>query len=152
MNKGCDASIFLDDSNGNKSHRIERDAIPNKTLKGFDKIDMIKEELEKVCPGVASCADTIALATRDGIVLVILIAPLCSLNIFFVYLIFLFFSAAPICLLFTFTVSFITCFCCWFFFYSTLLTVLVCSSALMVFIENYKVLGLPNVNSITIKT
>ncbi|GAV91658.1 LOW QUALITY PROTEIN: peroxidase domain-containing protein, partial [Cephalotus follicularis] len=67
--KGCDASVFLDDSNGNKSHRIERDAIPNKTLKGFDKIDMIKEELEKVCLGVVSCADTIALATRDGIVL-----------------------------------------------------------------------------------
>ncbi|GAV80915.1 peroxidase domain-containing protein [Cephalotus follicularis] len=151
MNKGCDASVFLDDSNGNKSHRIERDAIPNKTLKGFDKIDMIKEELEKVCPGMVSCADTIALATRDGIVLVILTTPLCYLNIFFVYLIFLFFSTAPICLLFTFTVSFIACFRCWFF-YSTLLTVPVCSSALMVFIENCKVSGLQNVNSITIKT
>ncbi|GAV67395.1 LOW QUALITY PROTEIN: peroxidase domain-containing protein, partial [Cephalotus follicularis] len=64
--KGCDASVFLDDSNGIKSHR--RESIPNKTLKGFDKIDMITEELEKVFPRVVSCADTIALATRDGIV------------------------------------------------------------------------------------
>ncbi|GAV59826.1 LOW QUALITY PROTEIN: peroxidase domain-containing protein, partial [Cephalotus follicularis] len=66
--QGCDASVFLDDSNGDRRHCIERDAIPHMTLKGFDKINMIKEELEQVCP-VISCADTTALATRDGIVL-----------------------------------------------------------------------------------
>ncbi|KAI9160972.1 hypothetical protein LWI28_013286 [Acer negundo] len=67
--KGCDASLFLDDSNGNKSYLIERQAIPHTTLKGFDKIGLIKEELEMACPGVVSCADTLALATRDGILL-----------------------------------------------------------------------------------
>lgn len=70
LNQGCDASVLLDDSKGNKNHSIERQAIPNKTLKGFDKIDIIKEKLEIACPGVVSCADTLALATRDGIILV----------------------------------------------------------------------------------
>ncbi|CAK9174990.1 unnamed protein product [Ilex paraguariensis] len=67
--EGCDASVLLDDSNGNKNHSIERQAIPNRTLKGYNFIDTIKEELENLCPGVVSCADIIALATRDGIVL-----------------------------------------------------------------------------------
>ncbi|KAK4771249.1 hypothetical protein SAY87_031781 [Trapa incisa] len=67
--EGCDASIFLDDSRGNQSHQIEKDAVPNRTLKGFEKIDMIKEEIESHCPGVVSCADILALATREGIVL-----------------------------------------------------------------------------------
>ena len=64
------ASVLLDDSFGNQSQSIERQAIPNKTLKGFDVIEFIKEELERVCPGVVSCADILSLATRDGIFLV----------------------------------------------------------------------------------
>lgn len=75
LNQGCDASVLLDDSNGNKNHSTEKLAVPNKTLKGFDKVDLIKEVLENVCPGVVSCADTLALATRDGIVLVCFTAP-----------------------------------------------------------------------------
>ncbi|KAL0016894.1 hypothetical protein SO802_003963 [Lithocarpus litseifolius] len=67
--EGCDASVLLDDSNGDKNHSIERQAIPNQTLRGFDKIDSIKEELEKACPGVVSCADIVSIATRDGIML-----------------------------------------------------------------------------------
>ncbi|XP_059639572.1 putative Peroxidase 48 [Cornus florida] len=67
--EGCDASVLLDDSNGNKNHSIEKDAIPNKTLKGFNHIDLIKEELEEVCPGVVSCADILVLATRDGVLM-----------------------------------------------------------------------------------
>lgn len=77
----------MDDSNGDKNRSIERQAIPNKTLKGFDQIDLIKEELEKACPGVVSCADTVSIATRDGIVLVFS----CPLNLYmlFVFRIFL---------------------------------------------------------------
>ncbi|CAM8914026.1 hypothetical protein QQ045_031964 [Rhodiola kirilowii] len=65
--EGCDASVMLDDSNGNSNKSIERQAIPNKTLKGFDKIDRIKEELERACPGVVSCADILVLATMNSI-------------------------------------------------------------------------------------
>ncbi|KAL4598201.1 hypothetical protein ACB092_11G043300 [Castanea dentata] len=46
-----------------------RQAIPNQTLRGFDKIDSVKEEFEKACPGVVSCADIVSIATRDGIML-----------------------------------------------------------------------------------
>ncbi|KAL0009190.1 hypothetical protein SO802_010692, partial [Lithocarpus litseifolius] len=49
---------------------IERQVIPNQTLRGFDKIDSIKEELEKACPGLVPCADIVSIATRDGIMLV----------------------------------------------------------------------------------
>ncbi|XP_019078425.1 putative Peroxidase 48 isoform X2 [Vitis vinifera] len=67
--QGCDASILLDDSNESTNRSAEKLAIPNQTLKGFDKVEKIKEELEKACPGVVSCADILVLATRDGIVL-----------------------------------------------------------------------------------
>lgn len=70
LDQGCDASVLLDDSNGEKNRSIERQAVPNKSLKGFDKIDLIKEKLEEACTGVVSCADIISVATRDGIVLV----------------------------------------------------------------------------------
>lgn len=64
---GCDASILLDDSHENKT--VEREAIPNRTLKGFNFIDTIKDEIEEACPGVVSCSDILVLAARDGIVL-----------------------------------------------------------------------------------
>ncbi|KAL2933153.1 putative Peroxidase 48 [Bienertia sinuspersici] len=67
--QGCDASLLLDDSNGNQSHSIERNAFPNQTLKGFDIIEKIKQALENECPNVVSCSDIISLATRDAIVL-----------------------------------------------------------------------------------
>ncbi|CAK7356687.1 unnamed protein product [Dovyalis caffra] len=63
--EGCDASILLDAAIGIDS---EKDSPPNKNLKGFDIIDKIKSEIEKVCPGVVSCADIIALAAREGVV------------------------------------------------------------------------------------
>lgn len=67
--QGCDASLLLDDSNGNQSHPIERNAFPNQSLKGLDFIDSIKQVLETECPNVVSCSDIISLATRDAIVL-----------------------------------------------------------------------------------
>ncbi|WJX72979.1 peroxidase [Trifolium repens] len=63
--QGCDASLLLEDRNSSS----EKQAIPNQTLKDFDKIDLIKEEVEKACPGVVSCADILALAARDAVLL-----------------------------------------------------------------------------------
>ncbi|CAI9100568.1 OLC1v1037695C1 [Oldenlandia corymbosa var. corymbosa] len=57
--KGCDASVGRPVP--------EKDSIPNKKLKGFEIIDMIKEALEKECPGIVSCSDILALAARDAI-------------------------------------------------------------------------------------
>ncbi|XP_012483010.1 peroxidase 24 [Gossypium raimondii] len=62
---GCDGSVLLDTvNNGSKA---EKDAIPNRSLKGFDVIDDIKNAIEKVCPNVVSCADILALAARDAV-------------------------------------------------------------------------------------
>ncbi|KAG6507133.1 peroxidase 57-like [Zingiber officinale] len=64
--RGCDASILLDGKGGKKA---EKDADPNKSVKGYDVIDQVKSALESKCPGVVSCADIIAIATRDAVVL-----------------------------------------------------------------------------------
>ncbi|XP_065860130.1 peroxidase 24-like [Euphorbia lathyris] len=62
--RGCDASILLD---GDGSEEVEKETIPNGSLSGYDVIDDIKDELERVCPGVVSCADILALAARDSV-------------------------------------------------------------------------------------
>ncbi|KAJ4843339.1 hypothetical protein Tsubulata_026714 [Turnera subulata] len=67
--KGCDASVLLNSTDPNNNRSVEKQAPPNLTLKGFDVVDSIKEDLEEACPGVVSCADVLALATRDGILL-----------------------------------------------------------------------------------
>ncbi|XP_062208560.1 putative Peroxidase 48 [Phragmites australis] len=64
---GCDASVLLDRINGRKS---ERDAAPNQSLRGFGAVEAIKARLEAACPGTVSCADILALAARDSLVLV----------------------------------------------------------------------------------
>jgi len=69
LNQGCDASLLLED-NGGINSSYEKQAIPNQTLKGFDQVDLIKEEVEQACPGVVSCADILALAARDSVFLV----------------------------------------------------------------------------------
>ncbi|KAG0588913.1 hypothetical protein M758_2G231800 [Ceratodon purpureus] len=54
---GCDGSILIDSPS-------EKDAIPNQTLQGFEVIDAAKTAVEKICPGVVSCADILALASQ----------------------------------------------------------------------------------------
>ncbi|KAJ3689604.1 hypothetical protein LUZ61_018768 [Rhynchospora tenuis] len=75
--KQCDASLLL------AGPGSEQTAVPNFTVKGYDLIDAIKAALEPVaellfwlrhwleqeCPGVVSCSDIIAAATRDAVVL-----------------------------------------------------------------------------------
>ncbi|KAK9070714.1 hypothetical protein SSX86_011116 [Deinandra increscens subsp. villosa] len=66
MMQGCDASVLLDHTAFMGS---EKDTPPNQSLRGFDHIDVIKSELENVCPGVVSCADLLVLAARESVVL-----------------------------------------------------------------------------------
>ncbi|CAO2812953.1 unnamed protein product [Amaranthus hypochondriacus] len=63
--RGCDGSVLLNPTASN--NQTEKTAIPNTTLRGFEIIDEIKLALEEYCPSVVSCADILALASRDAI-------------------------------------------------------------------------------------
>jgi peroxidase len=66
--RGCDASVLLrNTSGGSTSEQTEMFGLPNvNSLRGFEVIDAAKAALESACPGVVSCADTLAFAARDA--------------------------------------------------------------------------------------
>ncbi|XP_061364901.1 peroxidase 4-like [Gastrolobium bilobum] len=64
---GCDGSLLLDDTSTFKG---EKTAAPNNnSVRGFEVIDAIKSKVEQVCPGVVSCADILAITSRDSVVI-----------------------------------------------------------------------------------
>jgi peroxidase len=66
--QGCDGSVLLDDTSSSKG---EKTAGPNNgSLRGFEVVDNIKSAVEEKCPGVVSCADILAIASRDSVVIV----------------------------------------------------------------------------------
>ncbi|KAL2240487.1 peroxidase 31 [Sesamum indicum] len=65
---GCDASVFVSST---RFSQAERDADINLSLPGdgFDVVVRAKTALELTCPGVVSCADILAVATRNLVVM-----------------------------------------------------------------------------------
>lgn len=64
--QGCEGSILID----NGVETDEKHAFGHQGVRGFTVIERAKSQLEAVCPGVVSCADILALAARDALVLV----------------------------------------------------------------------------------
>ncbi|XP_039683268.1 peroxidase 44 [Medicago truncatula] len=64
--QGCDASLLIDSTKNNIS---EKDTGANDSVRGYDLIDDVKEAIEAACPSTVSCADIVALATRDAVAL-----------------------------------------------------------------------------------
>lgn len=73
--QGCDGSILLD----LPKNQTEKNAVPNLSLRGFGIIDDSKAAIEKVCPGIVSCSDILALITRDAMVAVSIIFTLINI-------------------------------------------------------------------------
>ncbi|KAJ7547184.1 hypothetical protein O6H91_08G073500 [Diphasiastrum complanatum] len=66
--EGCDGSVLIAPSGKNDT---EREAEINKSLAGdaFDVVIRAKKAVEEKCPGVVSCADVLAIVSRDLVVL-----------------------------------------------------------------------------------
>lgn len=63
--EGCDGSILINSG----STADEKNAFGHQGVGGFDVIENAKAQLEAACPGVVSCADIVALAARDAVLL-----------------------------------------------------------------------------------
>nr|XP_027105894.1 peroxidase 10-like isoform X1 [Coffea arabica] len=65
--QGCDGSVLLDDTPNFKG---EKNALPNRnSARGFEVIESIKADVERACPSIVSCADILALAAREAVIL-----------------------------------------------------------------------------------
>ncbi|XP_042487649.1 peroxidase 64 [Macadamia integrifolia] len=64
--RGCDGSVLLNSVGQNTA---EKDGPPNISLHAFYVIDDAKKAVEALCPGIVSCADVLALAARDAVVI-----------------------------------------------------------------------------------
>ncbi|PKU81453.1 Peroxidase 55 [Dendrobium catenatum] len=65
--EGCDGSILIQSTKGD----TEKDASDNLSLAGdgFDTVIKAKQAVEAACPGVVSCADILAIAARDVVLM-----------------------------------------------------------------------------------
>lgn len=63
---GCDASVLLENAPGIDS---ELDAPGNQGIQGLNIVDDIKSAVEKACPRTVSCADILAIASKESVVL-----------------------------------------------------------------------------------
>ncbi|XP_065873175.1 peroxidase 17 [Euphorbia lathyris] len=64
---GCDASMLLDDTPTMLGEKLSLSNI--NSLRSYEVVDEIKQELENICPQTVSCADIIVMASRDAVAL-----------------------------------------------------------------------------------
>lgn len=71
--KGCDASVIIQSTGSNKAEKDSKDDL-SLAGDGFDTVIKAKEAVDAIpqCRNKVSCADILAMATRDVIVLVII--------------------------------------------------------------------------------